>query len=91
MTFNEFWKTYHREDPNEALANPHRLRIYLTSGKHHDVQFPGSLSASSTTIHIGTGPGAKRGNSKSIIFCNWDQVKKIEVLKDRAPARSRRS
>jgi len=89
MNFKEFWKLYHREDPDEANANPHRLRIHLKDGSKHDVMFPGSCMAADTTLFVGVGPQAKVGRAKSTKFCNWSDVVKVEELKKPARMKAR--
>ena len=87
MTYNEFWSRYHREDPDEANAHPHRLRIYLANGKKRDVLFPGTATVTETTLAVGVGRG-KSGFSKSFEYHNWKDVIKIEELRGRELAGS---
>lgn len=88
MTFNEFWKLYHREDPGEALNNPHELMIYLKDGSKHKGYMPGSLLAGFNGLHIGT--GFKRdGSHKSSFHVTWSEIEKVVPITQRAGARKR--
>ena len=82
MTFNEFWKTYHREDPDEALENPHHLRIHMKNGKKYDAKFPGSMVASAIRISVGVKPD-KHGIMTTSEFCNWPDIAQIEVIQSK--------
>jgi hypothetical protein len=76
MTFDEFWKTYHREDPDEALAHPHKLTIHLKNGKKHICYFPGSMLATPSLLWIGT-PIRRDGTHKSSNPVPWTEIDRI--------------
>ena len=84
MTFDEFWKTYHREDPDEALENPHQLRIHMKNGKTYDAQFPGTLGASPRMLSIGVKLN-KQGIPATSKYCNWDEIERIEIVPRKRP------
>ena len=90
MDFKEFWKLYHREDPDEANAHPHRLRIHMRDGTRYEVQFPGSMLATDNNILVGVGPRAKFGQAKSSKYFQWEDIVKIESVEKRSLTKGRR-
>ena len=90
MTREEFWKRYHRDDPDEAIAHPHQLRVFLANGKRYEIAFPGTALVTNHWLIVGSGP-RKDGIPKSFEHCNWDQIIKIEEVRHAQRTSARKS
>ncbi len=76
MNYDEFWNAYHREDPNEALDNPHRLTVHLSDGSKHPVLFPGTVVATRDHLILGVDV-RKNGSARRTMICGWREVDKV--------------